>query len=94
MERIARVAFDAALKRGKRLCSVEKSNVLEVGWACRLGGCWIGGSGGWNASHGSATPGLIAPPLPGFVACPSSFVAGQPAVEGRGNPGGQGLSRG
>ena len=33
MERIARVAFDAAMKRGKRLCSVEKSNVLEVGWA-------------------------------------------------------------
>lgn len=31
MERIARVAFDAAMKRGKRLCSVEKSNVLEVG---------------------------------------------------------------
>jgi Isocitrate/isopropylmalate dehydrogenase len=31
VERIARVAFDAARKRGKRLCSVEKSNVLEVG---------------------------------------------------------------
>ncbi len=30
VERIARVAFDAARKRGKRLCSVEKSNVLEV----------------------------------------------------------------
>ncbi len=30
MERIARVAFEAARKRGKRLCSVEKSNVLEV----------------------------------------------------------------
>lgn len=30
VERIARVAFDAAMKRGKRLCSVEKSNVLEV----------------------------------------------------------------
>lgn len=30
IERIARVAFDAAMKRGKRLCSVEKSNVLEV----------------------------------------------------------------
>lgn len=31
MQRIARVAFEAARKRGKRLCSVEKSNVLEVG---------------------------------------------------------------
>jgi hypothetical protein len=31
VDRIARVAFDAARKRGKRLCSVEKSNVLEVG---------------------------------------------------------------
>lgn len=31
VERIARVAFEAARKRGKRLCSVEKSNVLEVG---------------------------------------------------------------
>lgn len=30
VERIARVAFDAARKRQKRLCSVEKSNVLEV----------------------------------------------------------------
>ena len=30
VERIARVAFEAAMKRGKRLCSVEKSNVLEV----------------------------------------------------------------
>lgn len=30
VERIARVAFEAAQKRGKRLCSVEKSNVLEV----------------------------------------------------------------
>jgi 3-isopropylmalate dehydrogenase len=34
VERIARVAFEAAQKRGKRLCSVEKSNVLEVR------GCW------------------------------------------------------
>lgn len=33
VERIARVAFDAARKRGKRLCSVEKSNVLEVSGA-------------------------------------------------------------
>ncbi|KAI8470942.1 MAG: 3-Isopropylmalate dehydrogenase, splicing variant a [Monoraphidium minutum] len=30
VERIARVAFEAAQKRGKRLCSVEKSNVLEL----------------------------------------------------------------
>eukprot|EP00967_Tisochrysis_lutea_P067545 scaffold88230_cov19-Tisochrysis_lutea.AAC.2 len=30
VERIARVAFEAARKRNKRLCSVEKSNVLEV----------------------------------------------------------------
>jgi isocitrate/isopropylmalate dehydrogenase len=38
VERIARVAFDAARKRGKRLCSVEKSNVLEVSGA---GGPWV-----------------------------------------------------
>jgi 3-isopropylmalate dehydrogenase len=30
IERVARVAFDAARKRGKKLCSVEKANVLEV----------------------------------------------------------------
>lgn len=30
VDRIARVAFEAARKRSKRLCSVEKSNVLEV----------------------------------------------------------------
>ncbi|KAI3430350.1 hypothetical protein D9Q98_004945 [Chlorella vulgaris] len=30
VERISKVAFEAAMKRGKRLCSVEKSNVLEV----------------------------------------------------------------
>ena len=30
IERIARVAFEAARKRGKSLCSVDKANVLEV----------------------------------------------------------------
>ncbi|MGB0360713.1 MAG: 3-isopropylmalate dehydrogenase, partial [Endozoicomonas sp.] len=30
IRRIAKVAFDAAQKRGGRLCSVDKSNVLEV----------------------------------------------------------------
>ena len=30
VERIARVGFEAAMKRSKRLCSVEKSNVLEA----------------------------------------------------------------
>jgi 3-isopropylmalate dehydrogenase len=30
VERIGRVAFEAARKRGGRLCSVDKSNVLEV----------------------------------------------------------------
>ena len=29
IERIARVAFDAARKRGKKVCSVDKANVLE-----------------------------------------------------------------
>lgn len=29
VERIARVAFDMAMKRSKRLCSVDKANVLE-----------------------------------------------------------------
>ena len=31
IERVARVAFDLARKRGNRLCSVEKSNVMESG---------------------------------------------------------------
>jgi len=30
IERIGRVAFDIAMKRGKRLCSVDKANVLEA----------------------------------------------------------------
>ena len=30
IERIGRLAFDLAMKRGKRVCSVDKSNVLEV----------------------------------------------------------------
>ncbi|NIB41335.1 3-isopropylmalate dehydrogenase [Pseudomaricurvus alkylphenolicus] len=30
IRRIARVAFDAAQKRGKKVCSVDKANVLEV----------------------------------------------------------------
>lgn len=58
VERIARVAFDAARKRKKRLCSVEKSNVLEVtadaaywGWSrwCRLPSCLLLGLiGNWQ----------------------------------------------
>ena len=30
VERIARVAFDIAMKREKRICSIDKANVLEV----------------------------------------------------------------
>lgn len=30
IERIARSAFDVAMKRGKKVCSVDKANVLEV----------------------------------------------------------------
>ena len=28
--RIAKIAFDVAMKRGKRVCSVDKANVLDV----------------------------------------------------------------
>ena len=43
IERICRVAFDLAMKRGRKVCSVDKSNVLEVSvlWrevAERIGG--------------------------------------------------------
>mgnify|MGYP000421606785 FL=1 len=30
IERVGRAAFEAAMKRGKKLCSVDKANVLEV----------------------------------------------------------------
>ncbi len=38
IDRIGRVAFEAAQKRGKRLCSVDKANVLEVSqfWRDRI----------------------------------------------------------
>jgi 3-isopropylmalate dehydrogenase len=38
IDRIGRVAFEAARKRGKKLCSVDKSNVLEVSqlWRDRI----------------------------------------------------------
>jgi 3-isopropylmalate dehydrogenase len=38
IDRIGRVAFDTAHKRGKKLCSVDKSNVLEVSqmWRDRI----------------------------------------------------------
>lgn len=38
IDRIGRVAFEAARKRGKRLCSVDKANVLEVSqlWRDRI----------------------------------------------------------
>lgn len=38
IDRIGRVAFEAARKRGKKLCSVDKSNVLEVSqlWRDRM----------------------------------------------------------
>jgi 3-isopropylmalate dehydrogenase len=38
IDRIGRVAFETAQKRGKRLCSVDKANVLEVSqlWRDRI----------------------------------------------------------
>ncbi len=38
IDRIGRVAFDAARKRGKKLCSVDKANVLDVSqlWRDRI----------------------------------------------------------
>jgi 3-isopropylmalate dehydrogenase len=38
IDRIGRVAFEAAAKRGKKLCSVDKANVLEVSqlWRDRI----------------------------------------------------------
>ncbi|MGA7938249.1 MAG: 3-isopropylmalate dehydrogenase [Kovacikia sp.] len=38
IDRIGRVAFETALKRGKKLCSVDKANVLEVSqlWRDRM----------------------------------------------------------
>lgn len=30
VKRIAKVAFDVAMKRGKKICSVDKANVLDV----------------------------------------------------------------
>jgi len=35
MRRIAKVAFELAMKRGKRVCSVDKANVLEVTELCK-----------------------------------------------------------
>lgn len=36
VKRIAKVAYDVAMKRGKRLCSVDKANVLDVSQVCFL----------------------------------------------------------
>lgn len=36
VERIAKVAYDVAMKRGKRLCSVDKANVLDVSQVRRV----------------------------------------------------------
>lgn len=59
MERISKVAFEAAMKRGKRLCSVEKSNVLEVGVCC----C----DGGGNAFAAAAAAVMVALLLMGLL---------------------------
>lgn len=39
VERIAKVAYDVAMKRGKRLCSVDKANVLDVSQVCTCTVC-------------------------------------------------------
>jgi isocitrate/isopropylmalate dehydrogenase len=36
IDRIARVAFEVARKRGGKLCSVDKANVLEVIDLCQI----------------------------------------------------------
>lgn len=42
IDRISRVAFDIAMKRNKRLCSVDKANVLEVSELWREGVIRVG----------------------------------------------------
>ncbi|WP_462330171.1 3-isopropylmalate dehydrogenase [Thiohalocapsa halophila] len=42
IERICRVAFDLAMKRGKRVCSVDKANVLECTELWREVATWVG----------------------------------------------------
>lgn len=59
IERIARVAFDAAMKRGKKLCSVEKSNVLEVrSGVDGRGHHFTAGPGPWDYAHWGKPEGL------------------------------------
>jgi len=41
IERIARSAFDIAMKRGKKVCSVDKANVLEVSELWREVVTWV-----------------------------------------------------
>ena len=41
IERIARSAFDIAIKRGKKVCSVDKANVLEVSELWREVVTWV-----------------------------------------------------
>ncbi len=44
IERVGRVAFDMARKRGKKLCSVEKANVMESGLLWRQVMTALGGA--------------------------------------------------